>query len=246
MTIVEPELEIFLKCPLMDQAIDPRSRVYVTAVNTMGWLLKRSQEDGGIIPASVIREKYTAYWKSAYYPAYEKTPPPPNDKAFWEGPRKARIVAKRLYDLISKFAPVCVNYPYTLNVGSAGSIVGVLDILVRRTQSGLSTERQTLLFPMEFVYRHSRFPDITRMARWLWAFQTAGSGPPDIYNFPMFHGKPWTSPPLQQRTVLERIGRALTTTRAATPSYPVPGSHCQQCYSHRCQEIYERQDDNRG
>jgi hypothetical protein len=224
----EDVLNMFALCPLRTEAPVSTGH-FPVATEVLQWALLREFERDRP-PLMAMRERYCVVWKSLYYPDYKNSKVPPDHPTYWEGPRKAASIGKRIHDFVSKFEVIHPLQPYALTFG-AQRVRGSYALVRRRTEGGI---------PMVLVFHphaplHKTYPDMRSLARWVAARRERLERNLGVYNLPLLRGEPW-----QYKDVNERLAnRWLQSILESIPksNYANPGPHCSGCARHDCLEV---------
>lgn len=231
----EQVLNMFALCPLRTESVN-RDPLYGAACELLSWAVKRTFE-GAVPELKQLRERYCVVWKSLYYPAYKDTPVPPNHPTYWEGPRKAGLIGRKIFDFCTRFEVLHPEQYYTVTLGS--QLVKGSYTLVRRRMAGS--------FPMVLVTHPNaplhKYPDLKSLARWLDARRSLTDREIGVYHFPLVRGDAWSLNNVDERLVLQWLGSILDS--VSKTRYPSPGSHCATCIRHDCMEVLNGPNDYR-
>jgi hypothetical protein len=232
--IWENELEQLAKCPLMTGGELPSDRQLI-AERVIRDAIEKSF-NGDPPSRSVMREKYTTYWKYTYYKEYEGSPVPLSHPTFWKGPRVSRGVATRISKLLNSFEILQPVFPYTLN-SKSGNVNGSYSLLRRKKdKDNLRAKPEYYVLRVhESAPRYRQHPDVISIVRWLHASRSINPKWLGIYHLPLLAGDPWISPSLNKS-----LGEIWIENIIIARNFPSPGPHCEHCSDKQCEIIYER------
>lgn len=222
-------------CPLMTVTVD---RQLKTAQEVMRWAILREHENHRQ-KLSDIRERYCRIWKSLYYPEYEVVRPPDEDAKYWEGPRAASGIGKRIHDFVVTYEILQPVQPYELILGER-SIRGEYALVRKRNKLAVS---QTEVLVLE-RHRplHYQYPDMLSLARWVHARrELMTNADPGIMHQPLFRGDAWHIKQVNESLAVRWLEAVLDT---VTKKFAAPGSHCSDCVRHDCLAVLN--DPNQG
>jgi hypothetical protein len=238
MVVSEDNLNVNTLCPLMDIELSSTD-IEECAYALLRWAILRKQ-DGLDVELPKLREKYVNLWNKKWFKDQEIKVP--DTGPYWEGPKKARIVAKRIYDLLLEYEILTPEQPYKL-VLDCYTIQGLYALI--RKKIGNKQVFVLVIHTSPTTYKAS--PDLRSLARHLHATKTYPNyNKIGLLHWTIIRGKEWKNKYINSNLSSNWL---LTSLRLISSSekFPVPGPHCVNCKSKACQEVFiERQNDNIG
>ena len=231
MIVPEYRLQEWASCPLLD--LEPfLPPMHSCAFKAAQWLLLEAFE-GRIIPAYVLRNKFTYFWNA------EWGDKPHEGDDYWAGPRAGRTIAHRLFELIQDYEVLRPVQPYRLEALGMHGIEGQYALI--RKRSHRSVDRRPMVLMLEMLQKkYQSQPDLTEIARVCHQLQECQYPEVGVYHLPLLGTR--VTHAWQQLEINEALGRrwlqSILEAMANQHTYPNRGAHCRQCVSQRCQAVY--------
>ena len=226
-SLTDQELQRRSQCSLyMPTMIDP---LQGPADATLRWAL-RERHDGKIVRPEDIREHFTDGWVKAWTR-------PEKDQAYWEGPKAAPALGRRLYEFLLKYEVMHPFEPYTLQFDN-GKVSGENALVI---WTPYRSPPVTLVVDA-FLRRprNTQIPTYAALAQWLAARQDVDTVDLGIVHLPLVSGDRWLSKDVKEPLAQQWLG-AVVDEAAAQRNFPRAGTQCKTC-SQPCKEVFRGPD----
>ncbi len=223
MIIQEQELERLIRCPLMTPTGPSKAETCAYALAL--WVLRQSFENLFLgKPTEIlhtIRGKMLDLWDG--------------DKL--SAGALSRTAAFRLFNLVMDYEVVHLEQPYNLILTKGYTIQGRYSLL--RSRKGECLPHVLVLYTNEPDLRHDLTlpPDAITMARYVHVYTNAAHKNAQVLHYPIFKGKSWLNKGLDVALATQYLN-AMLEVAAFNPRYPVMGSHCVECKTKPCLEVF--------
>jgi hypothetical protein len=179
-----------------------------------------------------LREQYVSIWNSHWFG--DKPVVIPSSGPYWQGPKRAPTVSRKIFDLITHYEILHPEQPYEL-VLNGYTIQGRYALVRKTTESG----HPTVLVVHNKEPRHKASPDLLSLARFVHVKMThLQYHEVDILHFPLLRSKPWRQINIDEKLATNWIKNAIFAI-ANNRTFPTAGPHCATCTTKPCMKVFD-------
>lgn len=230
MIIKETQLVDYGICPLYDRKEE--GNLEKAAADTLRFILLRIFKGIHDRPTvAFIREKYVDIWNNYWFGDQPKVIP--NSGPYWEGPKRAATVGRKIYELISRYTVIHPEQPYNLLLNGY-TIQGQYALLCRNGENGYPY----ILVTHSQDYRHKIYPDLMSLARFIHVKMTHQYMIVNILHFPLLRSKPWKHSNIDEKIATKWVSNVLSLIYK-DEKFPTLGPHCSTCLSKSCLKVFD-------
>lgn len=237
MIVTERALQRVSLCPML---VPMKTSNLESCAYALAEKVIRQSFEGKLPVLEDIRKQFTDLWNSAWYLGIDRklwrTPPLKVGDPYWAGIHLGRTISFRVFSLVLDYEVMHPEQPYNL-ILNGYTIQGRYALLRKRKGARVPSVLVLHMQSPAMKHEHSMPPDPISLARYV--DMKMGSFHKDVHvlHYPLVKGKEWLNKHVDEPLAKDYLHNMIKVV-LLNPRYPAIGSHCADCETRPCMEVY--------